>query len=357
MYRHQSSKGIKIGFLLAVSGVQEKTIRGINVKLSALSNEEDVALGSVVRLAIGGKLALALCDEQDAGAVDSTKSLLLSLAESRYKHVELAHRGPVDLGLSVLATVVRLSAQHASLGVMRLEAQGGGEEIGRVALGSGAETGVEDVVAAGHTLDDITCEVGVDTIGRDVDTLAGLKNEVVHGNEGHQDTVVSLVVLLGQARNEFRDICVLTESGLVELSQTINDGTDSLLIGLEHSVYGFLEDLVIELAVFWNKLLQGVDLEEGLDTVKRLEATESFEFGQGKSNLGLVVGVCEVLGILLVQLGCKFLVGVQLKRKSFCNGQDLRQEGEVGVAELVDDILSNELLCILVDDVLEVLHC
>ena len=55
------------------------------------------------------------------------------------------------------------------------------EKIDRVAVRAGAETGVEDVVGAGHAFDDVSGEVGVGAGGGDVDGGAGLKGEEVHG--------------------------------------------------------------------------------------------------------------------------------------------------------------------------------
>jgi hypothetical protein len=341
-----------LSLLLAVSGVQEQTICSINLKLGTLSNEEDIALSHVVRLALGGELALALGDEQNAGSVDGTKSLLLTLAESRHEHVKLAHRRSVNLSLAVLATVVRFAAQHAIFGIVRLEGQSGSEEIGRVTLSSRAKSSVEDVIAAGHALNDITSEVGVDTIGGDVDTLACFENEIVHGDEGNQDTVVGLIVLLSQTGDKFRNVSVLAEFRLVKLGQSINDRSDSLLIGLQQGVDGLLEDLIVKLAVFRDELLQRIDLEEGLDAIKRLETTECLELGQSEGDLRLVVGIGKVLRILLVQFGSKLLVGVQLERKGLCDGQDLGQKRKVGVTVLVNNVLADKLFRVLVDDIL-----
>ena len=55
------------------------------------------------------------------------------------------------------------------------------EEIDRVAVRAGAETGIEDVVGAGHAFDYVSREVGVWAGGGDVDGGAGGEGEEVHG--------------------------------------------------------------------------------------------------------------------------------------------------------------------------------
>ena len=60
------------------------------------------------------------------------------------------------------------------------ECEIGAEEIRRVAVRTRAETGVENVVGAGHAFDDVSGEVGVRAGGGDVDGGAGGEGEVVH---------------------------------------------------------------------------------------------------------------------------------------------------------------------------------
>ena len=58
---------------------------------------------------------------------------------------------------------------------MRRESEGGAENLDVVAIGAGAEPGVEDVVGAGHAFDYVAGEVGVRGVGGDVDCVAGLE--------------------------------------------------------------------------------------------------------------------------------------------------------------------------------------
>ncbi len=63
---------------------------------------------------------------------------------------------------------------------MRRECEGGGEEGDVVSVGAGAETGVEDVVGAGHAFYYVAGEVGVGAVGGDVDGGAGGEGEEIH---------------------------------------------------------------------------------------------------------------------------------------------------------------------------------
>lgn len=54
-----------------------------------------------------------------------------------------------------------------------------------------------------------------------------------------------------------------------------------------------------------------------------LPADEDLEFSEGDGNLRLVVCVAELLRVVLVKLGGKFLVGMDLEGERFGYGESL----------------------------------
>jgi hypothetical protein len=60
--------------------------------------------------------------------------------------------------------------------------------------------------------------------------------------------------------------------------------------------------------------LERSELQQALDVLEGLETNKGLEIAESQSNLGLVVGVCELVGLLLVELGGEVFVLETLAR-------------------------------------------
>jgi hypothetical protein len=54
--------------------------------------------------------------------------------------------------------------------------------------------------------------------------------------------------------------------------------------------------------------LERSELQQALDVLEGLETNKGLEIAESQGNLGLVVGVCELVGLLFVELGGEVLV-------------------------------------------------
>jgi hypothetical protein len=54
--------------------------------------------------------------------------------------------------------------------------------------------------------------------------------------------------------------------------------------------------------------LERSELQQALDVLEGLETNKGLEIAESQGNLGLVVGVCKLVGLLFVELGGEFLV-------------------------------------------------
>jgi hypothetical protein len=96
-----------------------------------------------------------------------------------------------------------------------------------------------------------------------------------------------------------------------------------------------LECLVVKLRLLniRHKRLEGSEFHQSLNVLERLEPNKRLEITESEGNLGLVVGVCELVWLLFVELGGKVLVlrtlaheeqtrqhtyRVQLQRQGLC---------------------------------------
>ena len=202
----------------------------------------------------------------------------------------------------------------------------------------------------------------MDPVGRDVDGLARFQGEVVHGEEGDKDARVGVGVLVREAWRELGDVLGLLEVGKVRLGQG-----DEGLVGVpgffgrhaENLVHEGAQVVVVEEAPVGGARHEEVLLQlrrgsdEVANDVQGLEADKGLKVGEGQGDLGLVVGIGEGAGVLLVLLGGVLLVRVDLQREGLGDGQDLGEEGELGVAEALDDVVAQEGRGVAVNDVLE----
>jgi hypothetical protein len=60
--------------------------------------------------------------------------------------------------------------------------------------------------------------------------------------------------------------------------------------------------------------LERSELQQALDVLEGLETNKGLEIAESQGNLGLVVGVCELVGLLLVELGGEVFVLETLAR-------------------------------------------
>ena len=63
---------------------------------------------------------------------------------------------------------------------MRSKSQCSGKEVDIVTVGSGAEARIDDVVGARHAFNDVSREIGVWSIGRNVDGVTSGEGHEVH---------------------------------------------------------------------------------------------------------------------------------------------------------------------------------
>lgn len=133
---------------------------------------------------------------------------------------------------------------------------------------------------------------------------------------------------------------------------------DRFFVCTEDLLDDMFEGLVIEVGfggVGGEEFLEGLELHERAYFVQGFEAAKGLEFAKGNGDFGLVVWVCEVCGVLLMELAGEILVGVDLEGESFCDREDFGEIWELGVAEFLDDVLADQLFWVLVDDILEIL--
>ena len=162
---------------------------------------------------------------------------------------------------------------------MRLKGQRGGEDVDVVAVRARAEARVEHVVAAGHALDDVAGEPGVDAVRGDVDRLAWLQDEIVHREQRDERAVVRVGVLFLQTWEEFRDVALLTEGFFGQLCQAGLGFARDILGREQECVAELAEGLVVQVRVLvWEEALQRLQLEEVADVREVLEAGEGLEF-------------------------------------------------------------------------------
>mmetsp|Transcript_2121 Transcript_2121/g.4416 ORF Transcript_2121/g.4416 Transcript_2121/m.4416 type:complete len:533 (-) Transcript_2121:408-2006(-) len=238
-----------------------------------------------------------------------------------------------------------------SPGVDGRPAHGIGEHVDQVVhvFELGREPRPDDVVAAGHALDDLPGDVGVRLVGGHVEGLPGGDEEVVEEKGGHgpgvsrellgetQDgagafafprgflvgmDVVAGLLFLEALEEPFE----LAGGGLLGTRhEALEEGAEGgflgvlVAVGEEDGQLGLVGDAGGEL---------GVLLDEDGDLLEAAEAAHGLEGRERHGQLGLVVVVHVVGGVLQVQLLGAGLAGVGLDGQGLAGAEHLEQEGQ-----------------------------
>lgn len=182
-------------------------------QIGVKADKKHVALLNHQLLPLRMKLPRPPRHHHNPGPLQPRNVLLGAALQVRGQDVEVARRRGVDARVGLEARGAELGVQARVLGVVEVEGQAGGEEVDGVAVCARAGAGVEHVVRARHALEEVAGQVRVDAVGGDVEGLALLEGQEVHGQHGDEAAGLGGAVLVGDAREERADVGLVAELG------------------------------------------------------------------------------------------------------------------------------------------------